>query len=221
MSTYDAILFDNDGVLVEPPGDDTLLAAAEAAFAAVGVADPDDEHVADVVRGVTPDLLEEVCGAYEIDPHEFWHARDRHASKAQLAEFRDGDRGRYDDVAALADLDHDFGIVSSNQHATVEFVLDFCEFGHLFDTHYGREMGVESLHRKKPEPYYLEAALADLGADSALFVGDSESDLLAARRAGLDSAFVRREHCEDAALSVEPTYEVEYLWGVAEIAVER
>jgi HAD superfamily hydrolase (TIGR01549 family) len=221
MAEYDAILFDNDGVLVEPPGDDTLLAAAEAAFAAVGVTDPDDEHVADVVRGVTPGLLEEVCDAYDIDPHEFWHARDRHASKAQLAEFRNGDRRRYDDVAALADLDHDFGIVSSNQHATIGFIVEYCEFEHLFDAYYGREMGVESLERKKPEPYYLEAALADLGADSALFVGDSESDVEAARNAGLDSAFVRRDHCEGVELSVEPTYEVEDLWGVAEIAGGR
>jgi HAD superfamily hydrolase (TIGR01549 family) len=221
MAEYDAILFDNDGVLVEPPGDDTLVAAAEAAFAAVGVESPDDEHVADVVRGVTPDLLEQVCGVYDVDPHEFWHARDRHASRAQCAEFREATRGPYDDVAALGDLDHDFGIVSSNQHATIEFILDFCEFEHLFDTYYGREMGVESLERKKPEPHYLEAALADLGAESALFVGDSESDVVAARNAGLDSAFVRRDHCEGVELSVEPTYGVEDLWGVVEIAGGR
>ena len=218
MTTYDAILFDNDGVLVEPPSDETLLAAAEAAFRAVGVEVPDEEHIADVVRGVTPDLLEEVCAAYDVDQHEFWEARDTHASEAQVAEFRDGDRGPYDDVAAIEDLAHDFGIVSSNQHETIEFVLDFCEFGDLFDTYYGRGMGVEDLRLKKPDPHFLERALADLGAESALFVGDSESDVEAARRAGLDSAFVRRDHCADVELSVEPTYEVEDLHGVVEIA---
>jgi HAD superfamily hydrolase (TIGR01549 family) len=218
VTDYDAILFDNDGVLVEPPSDETLFAAAESAFAAVGVENPDHAHLDDVVRGVTPDVLAAVCETYDIDAHEFWHARDRQASQGQRAEFRDGDRSRYDDVTALGDLDHDFGIVSSNQHATIEFILDFCEFEHLFDTHYGREMGVESLDRKKPDPYYLELALADLGAETALFVGDSESDVEAARRAGLDSAFVRRDHCEGVELSVEPTYEVEDLWGVVEVA---
>jgi HAD superfamily hydrolase (TIGR01549 family) len=218
MTTYDAILFDNDGVLVEPPSDETLLAAAEAAFDAVGIENPDDTHVSDVVRGVTPDLLAEVCAAYDVDQHEFWHARDRHASEAQRAEFREGDRARYDDVAAIEDLAHDFGIVSSNQHATIEFILEHCEFADWFDTYYGREMGIESLDRKKPHPHYLERALADLGADSALYVGDSESDVEAARRAGLDSAFVRRDHCEGVELSVEPAYEVQDLWGVAEIA---
>ena len=218
MTEYDAIIFDNDGVLVEPPSDDALLAAAESAFRAVGVENPDEAHVRDVVRGVTPDVLERVCTAYDVNSDEFWEARDRHASEAQVAEFREGSRGPYDDVAAVEDLAHDFGIVSSNQHATVEFVLEFCGFADLFATYYGRGMGVEDLHRKKPDPYFLERVLDDLGAESALFVGDNESDVEAARNAGLDSVFLRREHCEGVELSVEPTYEVRDLHGVAEIA---
>ncbi|WP_115862351.1 HAD family hydrolase [Halorussus litoreus] len=222
MPDYDAVLFDNDGVLVEPPGDEALREAAESAFAAVGVENPTPDHVVDVIRGVTPDLLAEVCGTYGVDPEPFWKARDRHASDAQLAEFRDGSRDRYDDVAALADLrhglDHGMGVVSSNQHATVEFILDRYEFGDHFETYYGRGMGVEDLRRKKPDPHFLDRAMADLGADSALFVGDSESDVAAAHNAGLDSAFVRREHCAGVELSVDPDYEVADLWDVAEIA---
>jgi phosphoglycolate phosphatase len=52
-------------------------------------------------------------------------------------------------------------------------------------------------------------------AESALFVGDSESDVVAARRAGLDSTFVRRRHTRDVDLSVAPTYEVDSLHDVA------
>ena len=221
MTDYDAVLFDNDGVPVEPPSDETLLSAAESAFRAVGVESPESTHVSDVVRGVTPDRLEDVCGAYDLDPDEFWTARDSHASEAQRREFREGDRGPYDDVAAIANLDHDLGIVSSNQHATIEFILDFCEFGDLFDTYYGREMGVGSLEKKKPHPHFLERAMADLGAESALFVGDSESDVVAAENAEIDSAFVRREHCADRSLSVEPTHDVESLHAVAKIASGR
>jgi len=218
MTDYDAVLFDNDGVLVEPPTDENLLAAAESAFRAVGVDDPDTTHVDEIIRGVTPDSLYDVCSAYDVDPQEFWHVRDAHASEAQLAEFREGRRTQYDDVAAIEDLAHDLGIVSSNQHQTIEFILDFHEFGDLFDTYYGRGMGVEDLHRKKPEPHFLECALDDLDAESALFVGDSESDVVAAHRAGLDSAFIRRDHCADVSLSTEPDFEVEDLYDVATIA---
>jgi len=218
MTDYDAILFDNDGVLVEPPTDDNLLDAALSAFRAVGVDDPDTTHVEEIIRGVTPDSLYDVCSAYDVDPQEFWHVRDRHASEAQLTEFREGGRTQYDDVAAIEDLAHDLGIVSSNQHRTIEFILDFHEFGDRFDTYYGRGMGVEDLDRKKPDPHFLDRALDDLGAESALFVGDSESDVVAAHRAGLDSAFIRRSHCADATLSTDPDYEVENLYDVVTIA---
>ncbi|WP_135851342.1 HAD family hydrolase [Halorussus salinus] len=218
MADYDAIVFDNDGVLVEPPSDATLRAAAEEAFRAVGVESPDDQHIADVERGVTPERLRAVCETYGVDPDEFWTARDRRAVAGQRDEFRDGRRARYDDVAAVEELPHDFGLVSSNQHETIEFILDHCEFADWFGTHYGRKIGIESIDVKKPNPHFLDRAMADLGAETGLYVGDSESDVVAAHRAGLDSVFVRRDHCANVELSVEPDYEVEDLWGVAEIA---
>ncbi len=217
MAGYDAVIFDNDGVLVEPPAIDTLLGATRSAFRELGVESADDDHVAAMTLGVTMDELRKVCEAYELDTEEFWRARDTHASRAQRAEFREGDRSQYDDVTVLRDLDHDLGIVSSNQHQTIEFILEHCEFGPLFDTYYGRELSVESIRRKKPEPYYIEAALADLDTDDALYVGDSESDVVAAQRAGLDSAFVRRPHSTGVELAAEPTYDVDDLHAVADL----
>jgi len=48
---------------------------------------------------------------------------------------------------------------------------------------------VESLAERKPDPGLLEAAMADLGSSDPLFVGDSESDVRAAARAGVDVAY--------------------------------
>ena len=121
----------------------------------------------------------------------------------QLDAFRAGTRDRYDDVAAIADLSQDCGIVSNNHHSTVAFVLDFFDLRSSFDTHYGREKTVDSLRRKKPNPHYLDRALADLDAASALYIGDSESDVIVARRAGIDSVLVRRSHCRDVDLATE------------------
>jgi HAD superfamily hydrolase (TIGR01509 family) len=210
---YEAVLFDNDGVLVEPVGMAVLRRATWEAFDALGVPDPDPDDVDRLAIGVTPDVLSSVCDGYGLDPARFWRARDYHSSHAQRAEFRAGRADLYGDFDAVRRIDAPRGIVSSNQQITVDFMHDFFATRDLFATAYGREPTVESLARKKPDPHYVDRALSDLGVEAgdALFVGDSESDLRAARAAGLDAAFVRRPHRESYELSVAPTYELDDL----------
>jgi HAD superfamily hydrolase (TIGR01549 family) len=214
---YEAVLFDNDGVLVEPVGRSVLRRATWEAFDALGVSDPDPDDVDRVSIGVTPDLLSTVCATYDLDPERFWRARDYHSSHAQRVELRSGRAALYDDFDAVRDIDTPRGIVSSNQQGTVEFMHDFFATRDLFAAAYGREPTIRSLARKKPDPYYLHRALSDLDADAALFVGDSESDVVAARNAGIDAAFVRRPHRESYDLSVEPSYELDGLADLLDI----
>lgn len=214
---YDAVLFDNDGVLVEPPAHDTQTEATRAAFREMGIEPVDRSHVLDIVDGVTVERLHEICTTYGLDTDAFWEARERHDERSQLDAFKAGTRGRYDDVAAIATLPQRRGVVSNNHHSTVTFVLDAFDLQTLFDVHYGREKTVESLGLKKPNPHYLDRALTALDAESALYVGDSESDVIAARRAGIDSVFVRRPHCRDVDLTATPTDEANDLHEVAGI----
>lgn len=219
MTEYDAVVFDSDGVLVEPPTLEAKLEATHAAFREVGVRDPDDESVLEIVHGTTVDELESICRRYDLEPAAFWDARERLDERRQLEAFAAGDRDRYDDVAAIDDLTGPRGVVSNNHHSTIAFVLDRFDLASLFETYYGREMTIESLRLKKPNTHYLECALSDLGVapESTLYVGDSESDVVAATRSGMDVAFVRRAHCRDATLSVDPTYEVADLYAVTEL----
>ncbi|MFB6108167.1 MAG: HAD family hydrolase [Haloplanus sp.] len=207
---YEAVLFDNDGVLVELVDREVLRRATWEAFDALGVADPDPSDVDRLAVGVTPSVLAAVCGDYGFDPERFWFVRDHVSSHAQRAELRADRVSLYDDFDAVRALDAPRGIVSSNQQPTVEFMHDFFGTRHLFETAYGRTPTVEGLRRKKPDPHYVRRALADLGADpeTTLFVGDSESDVRAAHNAGLDSAFLRRAHRADYDLSVRPTHEL-------------
>ena len=64
---------------------------------------------------------------------------------------------------------------------------------------------------------YLDRALSDLGTRDALYVGDSGVDVEAATRAGVDSAFVRRDHRADYPLRAEPDYEVPDLAALADL----
>jgi len=208
---YDAVLFDHDGVLVEVTTQATHLDGARAAFDAVGVEDPDETDVEALSIGVTPDLLHKVCERYGVDPTVFWYHRDQITANGQYEEMRAGQKVPYDDLDALADLSVPLGVVSSNQRTTVAFSLAYFELERHFETMEARDPTVDSLHRKKPDPYYVERALDDLKAADALFVGDSETDVLAAERAGIDSVFIRRPHRADADLSVTPDYEIDGL----------
>ncbi|MCU4753076.1 HAD family hydrolase [Halobacteria archaeon AArc-curdl1] len=217
MTEYDIALFDSDGILVDPPAYETQVEATVTAFEAVGVTAVDQRHLDDIVNGTTVGRLQEICSVYDIDPETFWEARERHDEQSQFEKFEAGSRGLYDDIDALSTLSLPCGVVSNNHHSTIAFVLEYFELAPLFEVYYGRAKTVESLDLKKPNTHYLEKALADLEGESALYIGDSENDVVAAHRAGIDSVFVRRPHSTDVALSATPTYEVESLHAITDI----
>ena len=218
---YDAVIFDNDGVLIGRTPFDTLREAAWDAFESVGVSDPALSHVDEVAVGVSPATLAEICDTYGIEPTEFWRVRDRRATDAQIDATRRGRKTPYDDVDVLRHLDASLGVVSSNQQATVDFLLDHFGLAGRFETAYGREPSIASLSRKKPSPYYIQRALEDIDAGTALFVGDNESDIRAADNAGIDSAFIRRPHRRSFDLSRQPTYEIDDLHDLVSICGRR
>lgn len=211
---YDAVIFDNDGVLVSRTPYDVLQEAAWAAFDAAGVSNPDPAAVESVVVDVSPADVWQVCEAHGLDPEAFWRQRDRLSAERQRAEARAGRKTPYEDVSALDRLSVPLGIVSSNQQATVDFLLEYFGLDAYFGVALGREPTLESLDRKKPAPYYLHRAAEALGADSVLFVGDNDSDLEAAANAGIDSAFIRRPHRRSHQPSPTPTHTVEDLHDV-------
>lgn len=217
MTEYDAVVFDNDGVIVEPSDREVLVEATVDAFAAFG-ADVAHETVERAVAedAVPHDLMER----HGVDPEGFWHQRELTAALAQQAHTRAGGKPVYDDVAALDDLEAPLGLVSNNQHATVEFLLAHHDIDR-FETAYGRRPTLSGAARRKPDPHYIERALSDLGASDAVYVGDSEKDIVAAHRAGIDSAYLRRPHVADVDLSVDPTYEVTDLTELVAVLTDR
>lgn len=214
---YEAVVFDNDGVLVRPTDPRVLKRAAARTFEGLGVDPPADG--CDAVANGSLDGVTRACERRGLDPAAFWAACEARAAAAQRAALATGEKPLYGDVTALRDIDRLLGLVSNNQHATVEAVLDVFDLADLFATAYGREPSLRGLRRKKPATHYLDRALADLGVapDDALYVGDSNDDLRAAAAAGVDAAFVRREHRADYDLAAEPTHVVESLHGVVPV----
>jgi HAD superfamily hydrolase (TIGR01549 family) len=215
-TVYDAIVFDNDGILTEITDEDVFRRAIRDAFEEFGVVDPPAEHV-EALLGVTESDIRRVCDSHGIDPGPFWKRRDDEAARRQKAAIRRGEKPLYPDAEAALRMDVDVGIVSNNQHETVQYILDFFGLASRVDTYYGREHSVAGVRRKKPDTYYIEQALDDLDADHALYVGDSEKDVTAALAAGTDAAFVRRPHRADLDLGPEPTHEVADLGELREV----
>lgn len=214
---YDGLLLDHDGVIVSVGDESALDRAARNALRAAGVETPDPDAVERLSMWVTETDLLDVSRQYDLDPDALWRHRDEHALEELLDQLHDGGKTLYDDVDVLAEIDHHLGIVSNNQTRFIESVLDHHGIDHHFDTIRARAPHRESLPRKKPEPTLLEEAMTDLAVENPLYVGDSESDVEAGRRAGLDVAYIRREHNTDRPLECDPTYEVTGLDEVVDV----
>ena len=215
-----AVLFDMDGVILQGRGTDPEVhaRALDDVLAERGL-DVADEHRGTLSTYEYTDAFVDACAAVGVDPEAFYTARERRSAARTVdhAACRD----LFDDVDALEQLPDRVavGLVSNNYHRTVEFVVD--RFGlTTFDIARGRELGPVGFSRRKPEPYYLEEALDALGATEGLYVGDRETDVVAADRAGLDSAFLRRGHNADTELDAEPTVEIDGLDEVLDVITE-
>lgn len=210
---YDAVLFDNDGVLTTLTEWEVLYDAIEEAAESVGVTDPDTAAVESLMDTTVEDVRT-IATQHGVDPATLWERRDRTAAEKQIAAVEAGRKRLYDDVDAVDRLPVPQGIVSNNQDRTVEFIASYFDLDWA-EVVYGREPTLDGIRRKKPNTHYIEAAMAGLGVDPdgdrILYVGDSSKDLTAARRADIDAAFVRREHRADETLPYDPAYEVEDL----------
>jgi phosphoglycolate phosphatase len=217
MADYDGVLVDHDGVLVALTPLPVLREAARTALDDVGVTDPSGTDVDAVTIRVSRDELRTVADRHGVATDRLWRAREDRIEALLRERGRSGEKAPYDDVATLTDIDRPLGVVSNNQARVVEFLLEFHGLAGHFETVRAREPTVGSLSVKKPEPTFLERGAADLGCSNPLYVGDSESDVVAAQRAGLDSVFLRRDHNADARLDADPTYELSSLAAVTDL----
>lgn len=199
---YEAVIFDNDGVLVGSTRGDDLLAASRRTFAVHGIDDPDQDDVEALAWGVGLNDLKRLAANHGVDPQALWETRDRYASAFQMESVREGHKQPFDDADVIHDIDVPMAVVSSNQQTTLRFLLDRYGYADRFVSLYGRDPVLAHVEHKKPSPYFLQRAMDDmerargngpLDPDDVLMVGDSGSDVRAAHAAGVDAAFVQRE----------------------------
>ncbi|WP_425438171.1 HAD family hydrolase [Natronorubrum halalkaliphilum] len=200
-----------DGVILKGPGTDPQVYAdaADAALADLG-ADPTPAQRAELRRHDL-ECVRDHCETLGIDPATFWALKDEHASATSHELIRSGERGLYDDIDAITELAErtTVGLVTNNRHATAEFVADYLPVD--FDVVRGRRPTFEDYERRKPNPHFIEDALATLGVSDGLYVGDSVKDVTAGHAAGLETAYLRRPHNREIECPPDATAECESL----------
>jgi HAD superfamily hydrolase (TIGR01549 family) len=223
MTAYDSLILDHDGVLVTIVDSnqrlDPFQTLASREFRDRGIP-PESVSLSTLAHSVTPDTVETMSEQLEVTPETLWRARDDVLATVLQDAATEGSKRPYSDIEALSETEVPLGVASNNQRRVVEFVLDEYDLTNLFETVHARESTLASLSRKKPSPTFLEAAQTEMAVSNPLYVGDKESDVLAARRAGMDSVFLRRSHNESRELDCDPTYDVETLTAVVDL-VER
>ncbi len=206
------VLFDMDGVLLVGPGTHpgVYRAAAHDALAELGVADPPASTAAVLEATRYDPAMADACADLGVDVDAWWAARERHASRRANARVRAGDRERYPEGRTVLEelrADRRLALVSNNREATVSFVADYC-FPGVFDVVVARRPTIDDYGRRKPDPTFIHRALDRLAVsdsepdddptDTGVYVGDRMSDVVAARRAGIDPILIERPHTESA-----------------------
>lgn len=189
---YDAVILDSDGVIVEPPSAETLRTAAGDLLDRVDL-DADPGAFARAFFDGDVDALAERCRASGADLSAVCQRAATVSFETQRREVERGVRSVYDDLGALAALEAPLGLVSDNQPQFVAYLLRRFDLAGLFETVRCRTVTPRGLRRAKPDPRNLGAALADLDAERAVYVGDRPADAEAAHRLGLDSVRLVRE----------------------------
>jgi phosphoglycolate phosphatase len=175
------VVFDVDGTLVDSQA--TIVACAQAAFRAEGMAVPTAEAIRRIV-GLS--LVEAVLELMETPDPEMAPRLAEHYKTAFLEhrarpEFHEplfpGTRELLD---ALLERDVVLGVATGKAMRGLRFVLEH----HGLEGHFST-LQTADLHPSKPHPAMLQAAMAETGVPAAatMLIGDTTYDILMARAA--------------------------------------
>lgn len=180
-----AILFDVDGVLIDSR--ETVLKLRKKIFKAAGHEDIDEKHVSEGFHLPLKAVVENALKSKGVkDQKEI----DRVYGLSFDPAIREGQEFKFPEQLEpiLKNLHEQFklGIITSRIRIGLDEVFDAKQpLREYFDV----IITLDDVKNHKPHPEPLEKAIEKLGikANEALYIGDSETDILAAHAAGMPS----------------------------------
>ncbi|MFB6180843.1 MAG: HAD family hydrolase [Candidatus Nanohalobium sp.] len=221
---FGSVVFDMDGVILNSliDNEEWKFKAVEKALRDVGV-EPEK-----LSRGEKRALLGDkgysqcvkTSKEVGVDPRKAWSAIAEQTSMARSRQMEEGNFELYPGVRDLIEGLHDegveLGIISNAPESAVKLTIEHFDLKRFFKFYAGVR-NFEDLQARKPHPNHLELAKAELKRSPFVYVGDAESDLIAARRAGMDSIWVKRG---EASHDVEPDYTIDSVEKINEIVLD-
>ena len=178
--TFDAILFDNDGVLVDT--EELYFAANREAMAAIGLELSEADYIELFLRtGQGAWKVLEARG-YTVEAIEAWRSGRNHRYEELLETAEVEVAGALEVVQSLVGR-YRLAIVTSSEPAPFARTHERTRFLAHFELALTREQYVQS--KPDPEPYLRAAALLGVPPQRCLVIEDSERGLRAAKAAGM------------------------------------
>ncbi|MFB6116583.1 MAG: HAD family hydrolase [Candidatus Nanosalina sp.] len=215
---YDAVIFDLDGTLLESTADrlEWLYTAVEKAIEKFDMESEATElshRELGTLAGLEGDeKFREKCMELGLDADRFWFHVSHMRAKEKLHLLDENLLGLVNGTEeVLEDLRSEnisLAVVSNAPDPTVDEVVRFFELDQLLDFFRGIT-DLKDFRERKPHPFHLEMAIAELEADNILYVGDSHVDVIAAEKAGADSVIIGEDR--EADFTVENLTEIPVL----------
>ncbi len=209
---YGSVVFDMDGVILDSMRDHSwVYAAVERVVQEKGVERELDRGEKAAILGEQGfDRCVQSCEKIGLDPGDVWTEICRATTRVRKERIESGEMTLVDGAGEMIKKIHaqerKMALVSNAPDEAVRFVVRHFELERFFDFYIGLR-DFEDLASKKPAPDHLEVAKAELGRNPYLYVGDAESDVIAAHRADMDAAWLHPSKESD----VKADYELKAL----------
>lgn len=195
--TYDAVIFDLDGTLLQSTSGDLswMEDAVRRALEKQGLEAAESELLKlSGIRG--SEKFAKACQEIGADPEDLWPVVEGERMKGKKQLIESGELGLEDGAEELLNFIHEqdvkASVISNSPDLTVDLVV--AEFGLEALLHYFRGITTfEDLSHRKPDPVHIDYAMAELKSDNPLYVGDSQSDEVAARKEGIEDVLVGKD----------------------------